>query len=166
MLAGKSKSNFYTNGLRHTMETAAALLTPANTVRILSGMAALTGTLQTSADKEFYFDNSIGILISQMRTERSLKRIPIIEGLKTDEYRDYPIQQLISDLGNYYRAGTLASAIISLGKETAAKELAAQNKLQTAHLTIDQQIAALTAQKQIAAAKEAELKATKEASSN
>ncbi|WP_166426001.1 hypothetical protein [Paraglaciecola sp. 20A4] len=131
MLAGNAKNNFYTGALRTSLETAGALITVADTTKILSGLAALTGTLQDSASQEFYFDNTIDALITQMRADRTKAVIPLLSKQKAD-YDDYSIETAISDINTYYRAGTLASAIISISKSASAAQEKNETDLNTA----------------------------------
>lgn len=130
MLSGGAKNNFYVGALRSSLETAGALMTPANTIRVLSGLAALTGTLQESANKEFYFDNAIDALIIQMRADRAEALFPLIDN-QTKPYDDYSIERAIADVTTFYRAGTLASAIISISKSATKAQTVAQDKLET-----------------------------------
>jgi len=131
MLAGRAKNNFYTGALRTSLETAGALITVASSTKILSGLAALTGTLQESGDKEFFFDNTIDALIIQMRADRTLSLVPLVGGRKK-EYDDYSIETAIGDITNYYRAGTLASAIVSISKSASASQTSADKELEKA----------------------------------
>lgn len=131
MLAGNAKNNFYTGALRTSLETAGALITVASTTKILSGLAALTGTLQESANQEFFFDNAIDALIIQMRADRTKAAIPLLSRQK-DSYSDYSIESAISDINKYYRAGTLASAIISISKSATSAQKENENKLEAA----------------------------------
>jgi hypothetical protein len=120
MIAGKARNNFYTGALRSSLETAGALITVANTTKILSGLAALTGTLQESANQEFYFDNTIDALITQMRADRTKAVIPLLTKQDAD-YDKYSIEAAILDINTYYRAGTIASAIISISESASAE---------------------------------------------
>lgn len=131
MLAGNAKNNFYTGALRTSLETAGALITVADTTRILSGLAAFTGSLQETASQEFYFDNTIDALITQMRADRTKALIPLLSKQKAD-YDDYSIETAISDINTYFRAGTLASAIISISKSASAAQEENEAALKTA----------------------------------
>ena len=128
MLAGRAKNNFYTGALRTSLETAGALITVASSTKILSGLAALTGTLQESADKEFFFDNTIDALIIQMRADRTFSLVPLYDGRKKS-YDDYSLEVAIGDITNYYRAGTLASAIVSISKSASESQKKAETEL-------------------------------------
>jgi|GEM_PF-5836350 hypothetical protein len=128
IVAGRAKNNFYTGAIRTTLETAGALITVADTTRILSGLAALTGTIQESADKEFFFDNTIDALIIQMRADRANVLAGMVEG-RAMPYELYSIEQAVGDITNYYRAGTLASAVISISNSATAAQDEALLKL-------------------------------------
>jgi hypothetical protein len=131
MIAGRAKNNFYTGALRTSLETAGALITVANTTRVLSGLAAFTGTIHESSDKEFFFDNTIDALIIQMRADRATALAQLLNGRKAG-YGDYSIEMAIGDITNYYRAGTLASAIVSISKSASAAEAIANEEVKQA----------------------------------
>ncbi len=122
LLAGKAIDNFVTETIRTTFETAATLFTPASTVKLLSGAALFTGSIQSSAEKEFYFENTIGVLIIQMRADRKKELLFLLTGLGEKNYIDYPLERAIGKLNDYYRAGTLASSIVSLSSVASNKE--------------------------------------------
>ena len=128
LVAGRAKTNFYTGAVRTTLETAGALITVADTTRILSGLAAMTGAIQESANKEFFFDNTIDALIIQMRADRARALISLVKR-RTLPYEDYSIEQAVGDITNYYRAGTLASAVISISKSASAAQKEAEEGL-------------------------------------
>lgn len=128
MISGRAKNSFYTGALRTSLETAGALITVADTTRIFAGLSALTGTLHDSADKEFFFDNTIDALIIQMRADRANALLPLLSGRK-QTYDKYSIESAIGDITNYYRAGTLASAIVSISKSASAAESEAMEEV-------------------------------------
>lgn len=128
LIAGRAKTNFYTGAVRTTLETAGALITVADTTRILSGLAAMTGAIQESANTEFFFDNTIDALIIQMRADRARALVSLVER-RTLPYGDYSIEQAVGDITNYYRAGTLASAVISISKSASEAQKDAEKNL-------------------------------------
>jgi len=128
ILAGRAKTSFYTGALRTSFETAATLMTPVDTVKILAGLATFTGALQSSADKEFYFEQTIHVLVTQMRTDRKVAVLSILKGLKLD-YEKYSLEYAIRHIGDYYRAGTIASSVISLSQGAAKSQEVAQENL-------------------------------------
>ena len=134
IIAGKAKSEFYTNGFRSALEATATLMTPLSTVQILTGTAALTGTLQDSAQSEFYYEKTVYALITQMRADRKAVVLRLLQGM-VFPYSSYPLQFVMRDLLELYSAGTLASAANSLAATAAAKEQINQGKLDKALAT-------------------------------
>ena len=114
------------------LDTAGAMLTlglnlagtavgAANTKTILHAIAAgVTGTKEV-IDKNYYFDKTIPALVGQMNAERKKALVPILVGLRAD-LDDYPFAQAVTDLHNYYFAGTFAGAIQGIQVDAAEKE--------------------------------------------
>lgn len=92
-----------------------ALIPVAQTTRLLSGIAAGLTTVDQSYSKQFLYNKAVQILQSQMRAKRSEVVTNIIARSKSSVI-DYPIGMAMSDLEEYYRAGTLASAFIDLSQ--------------------------------------------------
>lgn len=109
-IAGNAKNNFYVGGLRTMLETIVVFNPSLPGAQYLSGAAALTGNLQSSASKEFYFEQMVFALVTQMRRDRSIVKGKIDAGLKRP-YAAYPLSLALQDIDDLYRAGTVASAI-------------------------------------------------------
>jgi len=92
-----------------------ALIPVAQTTRLLSGIAAGLTTVDQSYSKQFLYNKAVQILQSQMRAKRSKVATDIIARSKLNVI-DYPIGMAMTDLEDYYRAGTLASAFIDLSQ--------------------------------------------------
>lgn len=117
---------------RQLLDTAGAMLTlgmniagaavgAASTKTILAALSAgVTGTKEV-IDKNYYFDKTIPALVGQMNAERKKALIPILAGLKAG-LDDYPFAQAVTDLHNYYFAGTFAGAIQAIQADAAEKE--------------------------------------------
>lgn len=71
-----------------------------------------------SLDANFYKDQSTPILISKMDGNRAKVRATILER-EQKEVTDYPLGAAISDLVDYYNAGTLVRAFTQLQQDTA-----------------------------------------------
>jgi hypothetical protein len=71
-----------------------------------------------SLDANFYKDQSTPILISKMDGNRAKVRTTILEREKK-EVGDYPLGAAVSDLVDYYNAGTLVRAFTQLQQDTA-----------------------------------------------
>lgn len=113
LIAGNAKNNFYVGGLRTMLETIVVFNPSLPGAQYLSGAAALTGNLQSSASKEFYFEQMIFALVNQMLRNRKEVENTIISGLGKP-YADYPLSLALQDIDDLYRAGTVASAIGNL----------------------------------------------------
>lgn len=71
-----------------------------------------------SLDANFYKDQSTPILISKMDGNRAKVRATILER-ETKEAADYPLGAAVSDMVDYYNAGTLVRAFTQLQQDTA-----------------------------------------------
>ena len=71
-----------------------------------------------SLDANFYKDQSTPILISKMDGNRAKVRLTILAREKM-EVTDYPLGAAVSDLVDYYNAGTLVRAFTQLQQDTA-----------------------------------------------
>jgi hypothetical protein len=73
-----------------------------------------------SLDANFYKDTSTPILISKMDGNRAKVRTTILQREK-QEVSDYPLGAAISDIVDYYNAGTLVRAFTQLEQDTAVQ---------------------------------------------
>jgi hypothetical protein len=92
-----------------------ALIPVAQTTRILSGVAAGLTTADQAYNKQYLLNKTVQILQSQMRADRSDVLTHILAATKTSS-AEYPLGMAMSDLEQYYRAGTLSAAFISLSQ--------------------------------------------------
>ncbi|XID74342.1 hypothetical protein ACF3NA_07255 [Alkanindiges sp. WGS2144] len=69
--------------------------------------------IQSSASKEFYFEQMVFALVTQMRRDRSIVKSKIDAKLKLP-YAAYPLSLALQDIDDLYRAGTVASAISNI----------------------------------------------------
>lgn len=129
IVAGKAKNNFYSDSFRTSLETAATLFNPMSTVKILTGTAALTGTVQASANKEFYYDQAANALVAQMRADRKEIELLLLSNMTRKAYAEYPIPMAIRDLSSLYRAGTVASATITISEGATERSAEADKRI-------------------------------------
>ena len=118
LLAGRAKADFYVGATRSAFETGATLIDATGVKTVLSALATFTGSTQTLANEAFYYEQTGPALINAMRADRKTAHLPILAGM--------------ADLDAYFRAGTIASAVIALSKATANAEEEATSKLQCA----------------------------------
>jgi hypothetical protein len=135
LLASKAKSDFYTGTARSAFETGATLIDATGVKTVLSALATFTGGTQTLAQEAFYYEQTGPALINAMRADRKNAYVPLLAGKQSD-YKDYPLTAAMGDLDSYFRAGTMASAVIGLSKSTAQSDAAATTRLQCANAAV------------------------------
>lgn len=111
-----------------SLDIASAAFTPVNTKTILSSLSSVVGGARLSIDKNIFAEKTMSILISAMNAQRKevLKRI--IEGISRD-LNGYTFEQAITDLNDYYIAGSINGALSSIQKDAATKEAAADKAI-------------------------------------
>jgi hypothetical protein len=89
--------------------------------------AAATGVIggKQAFDKEILLDRTIQVLQSQMRASRAATKVRILSRLD-QPYRRYTIGLAMSDLEDYYQAGTLSGALVAASESAAAATATAQ----------------------------------------
>ena len=103
------------------LSLAGASVATAGTKTLLAAIAAgVTGSKQV-IDKNYYFEKTIPALVGQMNAERKKALIPILTGIKAS-LEDYPFAQAVTDLHNYYHAGTFVGAIQAIQADAGTKE--------------------------------------------
>lgn len=116
LISNRAKGSFYAGSLRTGLETGATLIGGEGVKTVLSSLATLTGTVQTSFDKEFYFEQTGPALIQTMRANRKRAYLDMVEKRQLS-YTDYSISSAVSDLNDYYRQGTIAAAVTRLAND-------------------------------------------------
>lgn len=93
----------------------------AQTKTILAAIAAGVAGSKEVIDKNYYFEKTIPALVAQMNAERKKALVPILTGIRSN-LDEYPFAQAVTDLHNYYHAGTFAGAIQGIQAEAATTE--------------------------------------------
>ncbi|RVD55403.1 hypothetical protein EN828_25230 [Mesorhizobium sp. M2D.F.Ca.ET.185.01.1.1] len=113
------------------LNSAASLVAPVGTKNILSAAAAgLTGAKSAYSD-EVLQKSTIQLLQTQMRANRAIAWSNIIRRLG-DSDASYPMALALSDLEEYYRAGTIPGALLKAQATISAAEQSAQDDKQEA----------------------------------
>jgi hypothetical protein len=117
---------------RQLLDSAAAMLTlglnlagttagSAGTKTILAAIAAgITGSKEV-IDKNYFFEKTIPALVAQMNAERKKALVPLLAGSRVS-LDEYPFTQAVTDLHNYYNAGTFVGAIQAIQADAGVKE--------------------------------------------
>ena len=107
--------------LRRVLVNAAGAITMHGpTSQLLSGIGtALTGT-RTAYDSTFFAEQTIPVLVKQMEASRTSQREIVVKQLKAS-VTDYPLASALSDVVDYYLAGTLVNALGEITGEANTK---------------------------------------------
>ena len=92
--------------------------------------AASTGIVGAKAafDKEAFFENTLPTLLAAMDANRKTVKARIRLGLASS-VSAYPLTQALSDLEDYYNAGTIPGALLSINEDSGAKGKEADAKI-------------------------------------
>jgi hypothetical protein len=110
------------------LTTSATLLSPPGTKTILSGVATAVTGADKAYNEKILLSNTIQALQTQMRADRKEQAAVIYakmfkaDGMITP-IGEYTLSMALSDVGAYYQAGTIASALIGLSRTVATKEV-------------------------------------------
>lgn len=120
------------------LSLAGTSVSASGTKTVLAAIAAgVTGSKQV-IDKNYYFEKTIPALVGQMNADRKKALIPLLVGMKAS-LADYPFAQAVTDLHNYYHAGTFVGAIQAIQADAGAKEQQKDEVIATlTPLTIEQ----------------------------
>jgi len=88
---------------------------------ILSAIAAGVTGSKATIDKYYFYEKTIPALIAAMNAQRKTALQPIVDGMSKD-LNQYPFEKALSDLNDYYMAGTLMDAIQTIQADAGVKE--------------------------------------------
>ncbi len=110
------------------VDLATTVVGSAATKTILGAISAgITGT-QASVHKNFYFEKTVSAIVATMNANRKQALIPILTGQQRG-VDAYPLGQALSDLDNYYFAGTFLGALNAILVEAGENEKAASTRI-------------------------------------
>lgn len=112
----------------------------------LAAAAAGIGGVKTTIDKDFYYEKSIEALVATMNAKRKEMLIPILTGLSSSIVQ-YPFERALTDLHQYYLAGTLNGAVQFINVQAAESEAKSEkiiNVLYKLPIPTESQIAEVT----------------------
>jgi hypothetical protein len=116
--AGRDRNNFLLDVVDLGTAAAVGITKGERTLQIIGvALTAFRGG-RKSADANFYKDTSTPILISKMDGNRAKARAIIVER-EGKPAADYTLGAAVSDIVDYYNAGTLVRAFTQLQKDTA-----------------------------------------------
>jgi len=92
---------------------AGAATTSADASRILSALSGGISGTRTAINKDLYYEKTMPALLALMDADRLKIRAQILRGL-TQEVSVYPLGRALSDLEDYYQAGSIPGAIAAV----------------------------------------------------
>jgi hypothetical protein len=101
--------------------TASTLFTPVVTKSILSGLSTAVLATKGHYDSEILLAQTIKTIQKQMRASRNLIAAAIIARM-TQSVIDYPLPIAMSDVEDYYNAGTLTTGLIDTSTTVGIRE--------------------------------------------
>ena len=112
------------------LTTASTLVSSTASKDILTGLAGFVTGARAAYDNDILFAHSVQWIQTQMRTQRSTVAERILRGIKAST-EDYPLATALSDLEDYYRAGTFTGGILGTTAVLGAEERFAELNKQT-----------------------------------
>ena len=103
----------------------AGALVDGGTSQILSAVSGGIAGTQSSIDKTLFYDQTLPAILAVMNSERTTIRTRIEKGEQLS-LTDYPITRALSDLENYYFAGTIPGAISQITSQAGEKQAEAE----------------------------------------
>jgi hypothetical protein len=131
LTSDKQQIDSATDAATMTMNLLGTIVSSARAKTNLAAAAAGVGGLKTNVDKHFYYEKSVEALVSTMSAQRKEVLVRILNGVRQD-IDAYPFTQAVTDLHDYYAAGTLNGAIVSIQAQAVQKENAANQEIQVA----------------------------------
>ncbi len=107
---------------------AATLAKSARTKTHLTTYAGAALGLRATVDKEVYYSKTLPAVVTQMDASRKTVLAKITEGLARSD-ADYSLMAALSDLQDYYVAGTLNGALNQIAKDAGTKTDAAERRI-------------------------------------
>lgn len=111
-----------------TLNLAGTLVGSARAKTNLAAAAAGLGGAKTTIDKDFYYEKSIESLVATMNAKRKEALVGVLTGLGAT-LDQYPFERALTDLHQYYLAGTLNGAIQFINVQAAQSETNSDKKL-------------------------------------
>jgi hypothetical protein len=108
--------------------TTAAAFASGGTSQILSGAAAAVIGAREAFQKEVLAERTLIAIHTAMRAGRAQVRLRLLSGLR-QSVEQYPVGVALSDLGDYYDAGTILGALVGITEVVGAEAREAETRL-------------------------------------
>jgi hypothetical protein len=107
----------------------AATVTGGETAKtVLSAVSAGVTGSKASIDKHYFYEKTMPALVAAMNAQRKVVLARILDGMKSS-LEDYPFEEALTDVYEYYQAGTFTGAITAIQADAGSKEKKADDKI-------------------------------------
>jgi hypothetical protein len=107
------------------LATASTLVTPVKTKDVLTALAGAVTGARAAYEDDILLAHSMQWIQSQMRTQRAFVAERILNGTRMS-ILDYPLPAALTDLEDYYRAGTFTGGVLATSETVGAEARLAQ----------------------------------------
>jgi hypothetical protein len=111
LTSGRQIFGFGSDTVSQAINVAGAITTSGATSRVLNGLAGGVTAVNGYYDKDLVIAKSLQIIEADMRAQRDIVAQNILIG-RGESSSTYPLSAALSDLEDYYRAGTFNSGLI------------------------------------------------------
>ena len=112
---------FFAGTTMQGLSAAGTVISPGDTTRILAGATSFVSGAKGYYDSEIIIAKTVQILQTQMRASRANVAGRIL-GRFEDSTRRYPLSLAMTDIEEYYRAGTLTSGLVEAAATVSAEK--------------------------------------------
>jgi len=113
-----------------TINVAGTLVGGVRSGKNLAAAATVIGGTKETIVKDFYYEKSMDALVGTMNAQRKEVLVSILAGLKAGSIEQYPFELALTQLHEYYMAGTLNGALRFINTTSAEKEKASEARIQ------------------------------------
>ncbi len=110
----------------------ASLIHPLSTAQIFSQVSVGIQSSNIAVNKNFFYEQTIPVLISSMNARRLTVRADIVRNVKLGT-QNYPLQAALADLDRYYNAGTFEGAVELIAKKAGDEKKEAEERINKAY---------------------------------
>lgn len=97
---------------------------------VLSAISAGIMGSKTSIDKHYFYEKTVPALIAAMNAQRKAVLARILENMQKG-LEEYSFEQALSDIYEYYQAGTFMGAVMAIQADSGVKEKKADVKIES-----------------------------------
>lgn len=118
---------FGADALSIALTGAATIIDPSTATTVLAGIDTAIKGARQAFNKEILVEQTLPVLLTQMQADRTRVATQIWYSLANRSDSEYPLPLALAQLQDYYRAGTIAGALISVN-ESASQSAAAASE--------------------------------------